>query len=88
MLDEVILAAIREEYNAATRVSHRSEKGFLRFAVGYVYDAFHDNNDDACFDWISGIIEKHAAAILAHNPEIAEDEELMDLWFSDWDLKD
>ena len=88
MLDAVMLAAIREEYNAATPAASRSELGYWRFAAEYLADAFHENEDDAFYDWIDGVVGKHAAAILAHNPDIAKDDDLMDLYFADWDLED
>lgn len=88
MLDAVMLAAIREEYNAATPAAIRSELGYWRFAAGFLADAFHENDDDAFFDWTHGIVDKHAAAILAHNPDIVKDDELMDIYFDDWDLED
>lgn len=88
MLDAVIIAAIREEYNAATPAANRSELGYWRFAAAFLCDAFHDNDDDAFSEWTHGIVDNHAAAILAHNPDIVKDDELMDIYFADWDLEE
>lgn len=87
MIDAVIIAAIREVYNAATPAASRSELGYWRFAAAFLCDAFHDSNDDAYYEWIHSIIDKHGAAILAHNPELSKDEELMDIYFDDWDFE-
>ena len=87
MLDAVMLAAIREEYNAATPADNRSVLGYWRFAAAFICDAFHDSNDDAFFEWTHGIVDNHAAAILAHNPDITQNDDLMDLYFDDWDFE-
>lgn len=88
MLDAIMLAAIREEYNAATPAANRSVLGYWRFAAAFICDAFHDNDDDAFYEWTHDIVDKHAAAILAHNPEITQDEELMGIYFDDFDYED
>ena len=86
MLDDVIVAAIREEYNAATPAANRSELGYWRFAAAFICDAFHDNDDDAFYEWTHDIVDKHAA-ILAHNPEIVKDDALMEIYFDDFDFE-
>lgn len=89
MLDAVVIAAIREEYNAATPAANRSDVGYWRFAAEFLANAYWENDDDGYFDCCHSIVEKHAAAILAHNPNLAaDDEELFDLYFADWDLED
>lgn len=86
MFNDVMIAAFREEYNAATPASSRSELGFWRFVAEYLV-AYHGNDDDNFFEWIHSIVDKHAAAILAHNPELSKDEVLMDIYFDDWDFE-
>ena len=87
MIDKVFEAALREEYNRLPQDIQAQFCGFWHFAASLIFGVFSNTYDDYAFEWKLRQVDKYAAAILAHNPDFAEDEEIVETYFSDFDFE-
>lgn len=70
-----LLAALEVEYKASPNYQKLCPAGFWQFAAAVIFYAFHENDDDGCFDWVSEVIANNKAAIIAAHPELLDTED-------------
>lgn len=71
-----VLAALRLEYAAEHNGKEpRLNAVYWQYVAEKLFVAFHENDDDACFEWAFDLVKKHKDALLAAFPDWANDED-------------